>query len=141
MKKIIITITTAVMLIATFSSFAGIKTNPLKDFNSNRIVATYVEAITLGNYDFNTYLFAEDFEYQNTANSSKFNKKQYTKFLKQNKGLKYNCETTYAVLDETGNSCVAKATMKFDTFSRVDYITLTRDKDSWKISKVVTTYP
>lgn len=139
MKKIIITITTAIMLISTFSAFAS--NNPLEKLNSTSIVATYVEAITLGNYDLSGHLFAEDFEYQNSTNPAKYNKKQYTKFLKENKGTKYDCVTTYTVLDETGNSCVAKATMKFATFTRVDHITLTRSKDSWKVSKVITTYP
>lgn len=140
MKKIIITTATAIMFIMTLSAFAN--TNPLKNLNSKKIVASYVEAITLGNDGLNGYLFAEDFEYQNSTRQEKFNKKQYTEFLEQTKGIKYDCTTTYTVLDETGNSCIAKATMKFDGgFSRVDYITLTRDKDSWKISKVVTTYP
>lgn len=142
MKTIITTTLTACMSIVMFSSFATEKANPLKDRKTAEIVAYYVEAITLGNYDFNNQLFTEDFEYQNASNSKqKINKKAYTKYLKQNKGLKYNCKTTYHILDETGDSCVAKAVMEFEGFTRIDYITLRRGTENWQVSKVVTTYP
>src|SRR5690606_23119293 len=99
-------------------------------------------ATALGNTEFNEQLFAKDFEYYVAGLTvSKFNKKQYTKFLKQNTGLQYDCKTTYEILDESGSSCIAKATMQFENFTRVDYITLCRKKDSWQVSKVVTTYP
>lgn len=139
MKKTIITIATAIMFTTTFSAFANTTNNPSEDVSSNRAVATYVEIITSGSSDHN--LFAEDFEYQTSTNPTKYTKKQYTKFLESNKGVKYDCTTTYTILDETGNSGVAKATMEFENFTRVDHITLIRDNDNWKISKVVTTYP
>jgi len=141
MKTTITTIATAFIMMISFSSFAADKINPLKDLNSMRIIATYLEAATAGSIEFNKFLFSEDFEYRNTANNVCYNKKMYTNFLKANKGLKFNCETTYEMLDESGKACVAKAIMKFDTFTRVDYITLNQSQDGWKVSKVVTTYP
>lgn len=141
MKTTIKTIVAAFIMITSFSSYAAEKVNPLKDLNSVNIIRTYLEAATAGSITFNKFLFAEDFEYQNTANNVCYNKKTYTNFLKANKGLRFNCETTYEMLDECGKACVAKAVMKFDTFTRVDYITLNHSQDGWKVSKVVTTYP
>ncbi|TJZ53349.1 nuclear transport factor 2 family protein [Sphingobacterium olei] len=141
MKNIISTIATALILISSFSSFAAERANPLKNMNSKGIIAVYLDAAALGNTEFNQHLFAKDFEYYNSANEGKHSKKAYTKFLKQNKGLQYNCKTTYQILDESGNSCVAKATMEFVDFTRVDHITLCQTKDGWQVSKVVTTYP
>jgi len=142
MKNIIKTFVTALLLVTTFSSFASEKTNPLKNLNSMRIVKTYLEATTLGNVEFNEHLFASDFQYQTTTNLEvKTNKKEYCAFLNSNKGLTYDCETSYEILDESGDCCVAKATMKFKTFTRIDYITLCRKQDTWQVSKVVTSYP
>lgn len=141
MKTTVITLATVCIMMTSISSFATEKINPLKDYNSVNIVATYLHAVTTGNITFNKFLFADDFEYRNTANNVCYNKKAYSNFLKKNEDLKFNCETMYEILDECGKACVAKVTMKFPTFIRLDYITLNHGQDGWKVSKVVTTYP
>ena len=106
------------------------------------IVRTFLEASTLGQATLNEELLAKDFQYYSaSAPDITYNKKQYSEFLKSTKGLKYNCKTSYQILDESGNHCVAKVIMKFENFTRVDYITLNRSTDSWKVSKVVSTFP
>lgn len=141
MKKTLSTIATALLMIVSFSSFATTSVNPLKNMDSKAILMTYIEATTLGSNMYNKFLLADDFEYVNTANKGTSNKKEYLKFLKSNKGLKFNAETDYQILDETGDTCIAKATSKFENFTRVDHITLNRTAEGWKVSKVVTTYP
>jgi len=142
MKTFITTIMTALLLVTSLHTFAKEKTNPLKDMNSTSIIKTYMEATALGNIAFNEHLFAKDFQYHTAANpETKFNKKQYSAFLKATKGLQYDCKTSYDILDESKDCSVAKATMQFQNFTRVDYITLCRSQDGWQVSKVVTTYP
>lgn len=70
-----------------------------------------------------------------------FQRSSIALFLKATKGLKYDCKTSYEILDEAGQTCIAKTTMKFDNFTRVDYITLSKSQDGWQVSKVLTTYP
>ncbi|MGN0001850.1 MAG: hypothetical protein ACI35V_00315 [Sphingobacterium composti] len=141
MKTKLSTIATAFLMIISLSSFALPKVNPLKNMDTKAIVLTYIEATTLGSDMYNKYLLTEDFEYSNTANKDSYNKKAYLKFLKATKGLKFNAETTYEILDETGKTCIAKATSSFGNFTRVDHITLNKTVEGWKVSKVVTTYP
>ncbi|EEI93137.1 hypothetical protein HMPREF0765_1274 [Sphingobacterium spiritivorum ATCC 33300] len=141
MKNAIKSIATALILVTSLSAFASENTNLVKT-NSVSTVKSFLEATTLGNLNFNNQLFAKDFEYYTASKpNEKFNKNQYTEFLKNTKGLQYDCITSYQVLDENSDICVAKATMAFKNFTRVDYITLTRSQDVWKVSKVVTTYP
>jgi hypothetical protein len=141
MKKTLSTIATVLLMIVSLSSFAASEVNPLKNMDSKAFLITYVEATTLGSDIYNKYLLTEDFEYSNTSNNDSFNKKAYLKFLKDNKGLKFNAETSYEILDETGKTCIAKAISTFENFTRVDHITLNKTNDGWKVSKVVTTYP
>ncbi|WP_149913317.1 hypothetical protein [Sphingobacterium cavernae] len=141
MKKTLSTIATALIMIISLSSFALPTVNPLKNMDTKAIVLTYIEATTLGSDIYNKYLLTEDFEYINTANEDSFNKKAYLKFLKTNKGLKFDAKTDYQILDETGKTCFAKATSIFKNFTRVDHITLNKTDEGWKVSKVVTTYP
>ena len=138
MKTLILTL---VLVFAMISfSFANEKSNPIKDFDTRKIVSIYVEAINLGNTIYNKHLFADNFEFTD-GNNETFNKKDYLTFLKQSEGLVFDCTMKYEILDETTTACLAKATTTFPHFTRVDYINLIKTDDGWKISKIVASYP
>ena len=141
MKTTLKTIAAALIMVTSLSSFASEKANPLKDVESSMILNTYLEAVTVGSIELNKFLFADDFQYRNVNNNDRAGKKEYIKYLKANKGMQYDCKSSYEILSQDGKVCVAKATMAFDNFTRVDYITLNQGKDGWKVSKVETTYP
>lgn len=140
MSNIIATIITVCTLAFGLNATAVEKANPLKDVNTTKLAHTYVEAITSGHVKYNKHLFTTDFEYSNANNGQTNNKTEYLNFLKKNKGLQYDCETTYEILDQTKAIALAKASMKFKNFTRVDYITMIQAEDGWKVNKVVTTY-
>ncbi|MBD1432332.1 hypothetical protein H8B06_05805 [Sphingobacterium sp. DN00404] len=141
MRTTLKTIAAALIMVTSLSSFASEKANPLKNVESDMIIGSYMEAVTVGSIDLNKFLFADDFQYSNVNNNDRAGKKEYIKHLKANKGMQYDCESSYEILSQDGKVCVAKATMAFDNFTRVDYITLNQGKDGWKVSKVETTYP
>lgn len=129
----------ALIVIGPCNSFA-VGHNPLKTFSVEKVISTYVESATMGITALDRYLFADDFEYYDSNNNRSFDKTQYTRFLKENKGLKYKCKSSYEKLDESGKACIAKLVMKYDTFTRVDHITLAQGRDGWKVHKIVTNY-
>ncbi|WP_164112587.1 MULTISPECIES: nuclear transport factor 2 family protein [Sphingobacterium] len=141
MKTTIATIATLFTLAFSFNASAKETANPLKKLDSKEIALTYLQTIATGNTQYNKFLYTSDFEYANAVNNQTSNRSEYLAFLKANKGLKYNCETTYEIMDQAGTTAIGKATMKFDNFTRIDYITMQQTKDGWKVSKVVTTYP
>ncbi|MFD2600107.1 nuclear transport factor 2 family protein [Sphingobacterium corticis] len=143
MKTIITTITAAVLMITSLSSFAANPNENNSLSNSGKTISAYISSLTEGSDGLNEMIFAKEFEYTNAADVSqrKYSRKQYLKFLKQNKGLKFDCRTTFTLLDETGNTSVAKVTMQFEDFTRVDYITMHQVDGTWQVSKVVTSYP
>ncbi|PRD56010.1 nuclear transport factor 2 family protein [Sphingobacterium gobiense] len=141
MRTTLKTIAAALIMVTSLSSFASERTNPLKDVESDMVIGTYLEAVTVGTIELNKFLFADDFQYRNVNNNDRAGKKEYIKYLKANKGMQYDCESSYQILSQDGKVCIAKTTMTFDNFTRVDYITLNQGKDGWKVSKVETTYP
>ncbi len=141
MKKTFTTIAAAFIIFVSFNAFAEGMANPLKNVASTTVINTYLEATTLGSVALNNFLFADDFEYRNTANGDTFEKKEYSNFLKMHQGIKFDCKTSYEILDQSGQACIAKAIMVFEHFTRVDYITLNQTEGGWKVSKVVTSYP
>lgn len=140
MKRIITTIATAFVLLIVCTASAKPLANPLRTFDNKAIVKTYLEALTTGDLQFNKHLYTSDFSYRNAHNNTEISKTAYLNFLKSTKGLKYNCETSYEILDQTSVTTVGKAIMKFPTFTRVDYITLQHTHDGWKVKEVVTSY-
>jgi hypothetical protein len=68
------------------------------------------------------------------------NKEQVIGFLKGQQNVKQDCSTTYTVMEQSGNYSLAKVEIKYRDFSKVDYVTLSKEGADWKINQVVTTY-
>lgn len=141
MKKTITLLMSAFLMVLSVQTMAAKKANPLKNFNATQILTSYVEAATQGKTELHKYLLASDFTYKNSKDEKIYNKREYSEFTAASKGLKYDCNTTYEVTEQYGDVYRAKITMKFENFTRVDYVTLTQFKDSWRVSQVTTTYP
>lgn len=142
MKKTFYTIAVLFFILTSMSAFAAAPSNNLPLGRSKaEVLNAYIEASTLGNVTWDKNLLAYDFLYINTATGKQFGKAAYSKYLKANQGLKFNCTINYEIINETDEHATAKAIMKFENFTRVDYITLQPTRRGWEISKVVTTYP
>ena len=140
MKKTFYTIATLFIVLTSMSSFAANRSKPLAVNNSKTVLNTYMAASVLGDGQLNKNLLTADFTFTSAANGTTHTKKAYRKFLKGTKGLKYNCTTRYEMLSETEDTAVAKTTMQFEGFTRVDMITLQASEDGWKIAKIVSDY-
>jgi len=141
MIKLIQLFIIALLNLFAINTFASYHRDPLKDLDSQQIVQAYLEAITQGKTNHSKYLFANDFQYESSTNKINYSKVQFCQFLQVNKGIHLDCQATAQILDATSNTCIAKTSMTFANFTRVDYITLSRHRQGWKISKIITTYP
>lgn len=140
MKRNLTTIATAIMMVFSMSSFAISPVKPSSALPSLNIVADYLGATVLGKQINIKNMLAHDFQYISTVNKKKYGKDEYVKFLEKTSNYKYNCEYAYEILDETGKSAIAKATYTFDSFTRVDILTLSETAEGWEISEVITNY-
>lgn len=140
MKRNLTTIAAAIMMVFSLSSFANDSMKPSSELTSVSIVSEYLNASVMGNQKNIKNMLAEDFAYVNTANKKKSSKEDYVKFLEETNNSKYNCDYSYEILDQAGKSALAKATFKFDDFTRVDVLTLTETAEGWKISELITNY-
>jgi len=140
MKKTIVSITAAVLMTVSFSSFASSVYKPLEAKAAKEILANYVSATSIGINDLHKSVFTTDFKFVNEANNSTYGKKDYLKFLNENKGVSYDCVTSHEIIDQNNDVVVAKTTYKFSDFTRVDHISMTQTKSGWKINKIATSY-
>jgi hypothetical protein len=62
------------------------------------------------------------------------------KSLKKQKGEKLNCTVSTAIIEESADYMVAKVTLKFENFTKIDLVTLERVGNDWKVSKSINSY-
>lgn len=133
----------AALLYTLSANIVNAKESPLKYKDNKHIVGHYVDAITKGQVEHIDYLFENNFQLEvfNAGRADKFSKEQLLTFLKSTEGLNLYCHSSYTIIDASKDYTLAKVEMKFDTFTRVDYVTLLNKEEGWKINKVITTYP
>lgn len=141
MKRTVYSIAAALIMLTSFSAFAAEKSSPTSLTNSKTLVHNYMAATTEGQSNFSKADLSDNFSYVNANNADQYGKKAYSRFIKKNKGLNYDCVSSYEILSETAEVCNAKVSMKFANFTRVDFITLEQSATGWKVAKVITTYP
>ncbi|MDF2517907.1 MAG: hypothetical protein K0R59_3203 [Sphingobacterium sp.] len=101
----------------------------------------YVALTTEGESAGVEQLFAENFSQKiQTSNAQNHNRSAVVKLLKKQKGEKLNCEVSTDILEESADYMVAKVTLKFEYFSKVDLVTLVREGNNWKVSKSINSY-
>jgi len=148
MKTFITIIATAIVLISN-STFATTsrdaaegKTARSKVAAINNTLDQYTAALAKGQVGGIEKLFTDQFQqrYNTGKNANNFNKAQVVGFLKEHKNIQQECQTSYSIVDENKGAAIAKVEMKYETGTRVDYVTVTRDRDGYKISQVITNW-
>jgi len=101
----------------------------------------YVAVTTEGESAGVEQLFAEDFSQKvQASNAQTHSRSALIKSLKKQKGEKLNCTVTTDIIEESGDYMVAKVTLKFENFTKIDLVTLVRDGNNWKVSKSINSY-
>lgn len=110
--------------------------------SAKEVLVKYIENSTSGeDHDFKE-LLGEDFKQYIDCDKKRFNynKKQFLNYMKITKNVIFNCETEYSWLEQAEDFVIAKVDMKFPTFTKTDYITLSNTKEGWKITNITVKY-
>jgi len=132
----------AAFIFVSASAFTKAETKSSRLATADNSVNLYIETITNGNVENINELFGSQF-IQNTNANGKVtihNKEQVIGFLKGRKNVKQDCSTTYTVIEQGKDYSLAKVEMKYSGFTKVDYLTLSKEGANWKVNQVVTTY-
>ena len=141
MKTLMTTFLAAIIFVSA-SAFAMAENKSSRLATADNSVNLYIETITNGNVENINELFGSQF-IQNTSANGKVtthNKEQVIGFIKGQKNVKQNCNATYTLMEQSGDYAVAKVEMKYRDFTKVDYVTLSKEGTDWKVNQVVTTY-
>ncbi|MDF2516702.1 MAG: hypothetical protein K0R59_1998 [Sphingobacterium sp.] len=101
----------------------------------------YVAVTTEGESAGVEQLFAKDFSQKiQSPNAQSHSREAVVKSLKKQKGERLNCSVSTDILEESADYMVAKVTLKFENFNKVDLVTLVREGNNWKVSKSINSY-
>ena len=108
---------------------------------SDLAIDHYVAVMTEGQSAGVEQLFTSDFNQKVHASTNRINSRsEVISFLKKQKGEQLNCKTSATIVEQSSDYMLAKVTMQFDGFTKIDLVTLVNDGGSWKVSQSINTY-
>ncbi len=136
MKTLKSLLATALIAIS-LSSFAGEDPKSQK-LTMDYALQTYIEAITSGKVK----AFAEilDSDVKFTVNRGKkiinYSRSEMLSMMKSTENISQNCVTEHSIVQQSTTQAIVKVTMKYDSFSRINYVTMAETNKGWKITNV-----
>jgi hypothetical protein len=112
-------------------------------FTRVHAIDTYVDAVTRGKLDgFDAVIDpSAKFTVLNAQNKLlSFGKKQMLEFLNRIKNVEEMCTTSTSILQNNTDMVVAKVDMKFEGFTRSNYISIANTRSGWKIINVYSVF-
>lgn len=131
----------ALILGITASVFA-IEKEKLNTAVVENVVDAYIKTTVKGDMSHVNELFSQSFVQQTTTdyNQLTLSRTSYIRQLKNAKGVEYQCNSRYEVLEQQGKYTLAKVELVFANFTRTDYLTLVEKEKGWEIAQVSTVY-
>ncbi|SEM00389.1 Putative lumazine-binding [Olivibacter domesticus] len=140
--KTLMTTFFAAFIFVSASAFTKAENKSSRLATADNSINLYIETITNGNVENMDTLFGSQFILNTNANGKviSHSKTQIIGFLKGQKNVKQNCSATYIVMEQSEDYSIAKVEMKYRDFTKVDYVTFSKEGTDWKVNQVVTTY-
>ncbi|MGV3706541.1 MAG: nuclear transport factor 2 family protein [Arcticibacter sp.] len=139
--KTIKLLTTAFLFIISLSSF-GKDENNTEKLKMDYAVKTYIEAVTHGKVKGLSDVLESDAKFTLTQGEKiiRFSRYETLSSLKNNEGIHQNCSSDYKIMEIDAAQAIVKVTLKYDTFSKVNFLSLANTKKGWKITNVSTSF-
>ncbi|MBL4677702.1 MAG: nuclear transport factor 2 family protein [Mucilaginibacter sp.] len=133
---------TAIVALVLTCSF--VKANDVPAINLTRVHAinTYLDAMTRGKIaDLNQVVDASaKFSILRGKSILSFDKQQMTDYLKDQKNIEQACTTSTEVVESNSHIAVVKVDMKYNGFTRSNYVTIANTGNGWKITNVYSVF-
>ncbi|MET3978788.1 hypothetical protein ABIB62_001358 [Mucilaginibacter sp. UYP25] len=139
--KTLKSVTLGLALLAT-CSFVKASDVPDAYLTKTHAINTYVDAMTRGRVSNFSQVLDQSakFDIQRGNTVLSFNKKEMTDFLKGEKNVEQACITNTQIVENGTDRAVVKVDMKFDHFTRSNYVTIANTGTGWKITNVYSVF-
>ncbi len=108
----------------------------------NHAVETYVSSMTLGKSAGLSDVLDQSAKFSILRGNKvmSFDRTQMLEFAKQNKDIQQACSTSTSVVESNDDVSVVKVDMKYENFTRTNYVTVANTGDGWKITNVYSVF-
>ncbi|MGI4752091.1 MAG: nuclear transport factor 2 family protein [Janthinobacterium lividum] len=105
-------------------------------------INTYVDAFAHGKTSGLASIIDDSAKFSHTRGEKiiSFNKTQILENFDSQENTEQNCITTTKVVENNTNFVVYKVQMKYQDFSRINYVTMTDTGNGWKITNVTSVF-
>jgi hypothetical protein len=138
------TLKTMMLGLAMLAFCGAVTAHPAGDgkLTKNYAINTYIDAMTRGNlHGFNDVLDkSATFNMVRGKQVLSFGKNQMLDYLQTNKNTELQCTTNTSVVESNAGIAIVKVDMKFDNFTRSNYVTIAHTANGWKITNVYSVF-
>jgi microcompartment protein CcmL/EutN len=141
--KTLKTIALGLILLATFGAAnAATKKANNEILTVNHAVSTYINAMVHGQVSDLSAVIDQKAEFTMLRGSKmlSFNKTEILGSVQQNENVEQACTTTTSVRESNNDLTVVKVDMKYEGFTRSNYVTLANTSEGWKITNVYSVF-
>ncbi|MGX5690077.1 putative lumazine-binding protein [Arcticibacter tournemirensis] len=134
-------IAAALLFVLSVSAFAAEQTQSNKS-QIDAAVTTYIDALNYGKIKGLSAVLDQDLKFTVSQGQTilNYNKTQMIESLKAQENIVQNCKTDYTMIESNPGQAIAKVTMKYDGFSKVNFVTLSNTSKGWKITNISSSY-
>lgn len=142
MKNLVKTFALAVLVIGLTFSALAIEKEKLNTAIVENVVEAYINTTVKGDITHINALFGESFtqRFNTEYNQPAVSRSSYIKQLKNQKGITFQCDSNYEIVEQVGKYSLVKVNLDFVNFTRTDYVTLIDNDNGWEIAEVNTVY-
>jgi uncharacterized membrane-anchored protein len=123
---------------------SAVKANTIEDgkLTKNYAINTYVDAMTRGKISGLNDVLDKSAAFNMVRGKQvlSFNKTQMVDYLKSNKNTEQACTTSTSVVESNTNIAIIKVDMKYENFTRSNYVTIANTGSGWKITNVYSVF-
>ncbi|MFD2160780.1 nuclear transport factor 2 family protein [Paradesertivirga mongoliensis] len=135
--KTIQTLLAATFMVLSLNSFATEDPKSQK-LGMDYALKTYIDAIASGKVKGFAEILDSDVKFTVTRGEKiiNYSKSEMLSSLKNSENISQNCQTDHTIVEQSATQAIIKVTMKYDAFSRINYVTMAQTSKGWKITNV-----
>ncbi|PWK75306.1 putative lumazine-binding protein [Mucilaginibacter oryzae] len=113
-----------------------------ENLTKNFAINTYIDAMTRGKLSGFSEVVDPSAKFSMLRGTKvlSFDKMQVVDQLKATKNTEQDCVTSTSVVESNNDLAVVKVDMKYSTFTRSNYVTITNTGSGWKITNVYSVF-
>lgn len=130
-------ILTVVSMVFCFSSFAEDVPGTQK-LSMDYALKTYIDAISTGKLKGLSEILDNEVKFTVTRGEVivNYTRNEMLNSLKQSENIIQNCVTEHTIVEQNPTQAIVKVSMKYDAFSKINYVTMAQTSKGWKITSV-----